>query len=44
MGRGRAAEERHYTKFFDERGVMDQDALERWVGEVVGRVMDGKAE
>lgn len=44
LGRGRTAEERPYTAFFDERGVMDQDRFERWVGEVVGRVMDGKAE
>ena len=44
LGRGRAAEERHYTAFFDDGGVLDQDAFERWVGAVVGRVMDGKSE
>lgn len=44
LGRGRASEERPYTAFFDENGVMAQDRFERWVGEVVGRVMDGKIE
>ncbi|RPD54882.1 hypothetical protein L226DRAFT_487526 [Lentinus tigrinus ALCF2SS1-7] len=44
LGKGRASEERPYTDFFDEHGVMDQDRFERWVGAVVGRVMDGKAE
>ncbi|KAI0760490.1 microsomal signal peptidase 25 kDa subunit-domain-containing protein [Fomes fomentarius] len=44
LGRGRASEERPYTAFFDENGVMAQDRFERWVGEVVGRVMDGKTE
>ncbi|KAJ2993701.1 hypothetical protein NUW54_g7675 [Trametes sanguinea] len=44
LGKGRAQEERPFTAFFDERGVLDQDAFERWVGGVVGRVMDGKAQ
>lgn len=44
LGKGRASEERPYTEFFDERGVMDQDRFERWIGGVVGRVMDGKAD
>ncbi|OSD05193.1 hypothetical protein PYCCODRAFT_1432946 [Trametes coccinea BRFM310] len=44
LGKGRAQEERPFTAFFDERGVLDQDAFERWVGDVVGRVMDGKAQ
>jgi len=44
LGRGRAASERGYNMFFDERGVMDQEAFERWVGQQVGQVMEGKAE
>ena len=44
LGRGRTNEERPYTAFFDADGVMDQERFERWLGEVVGRVMDGKAE
>ncbi|KAI0641533.1 microsomal signal peptidase 25 kDa subunit-domain-containing protein [Trametes meyenii] len=44
LGKGRAQEEHAYTGFFDERGVMDQELFERWVGTVVGRVMDGKAQ
>ncbi|EIW54954.1 uncharacterized protein TRAVEDRAFT_172586 [Trametes versicolor FP-101664 SS1] len=44
LGKGRAQEERHYTEFFDTAGVMDQERFERWVGGVVGRVMDGKAQ
>ena len=44
LGKGRASEEHAFTEFFDEAGVMDQERFERWVGEVVGRVMDGKAE
>ncbi|KAL6306336.1 microsomal signal peptidase 25 kDa subunit-domain-containing protein [Sparassis latifolia] len=44
LGRGRAATERGYNAFFDERGVMDQEAFERWVGQLVGRVMESKVE
>ncbi|EPT02105.1 hypothetical protein FOMPIDRAFT_1022959 [Fomitopsis schrenkii] len=44
LGRGRAKGERGYNAFFDERGVMDQAAFERWVGEMVGQVMEGKSE
>ena len=44
LGKGRSTEDRPYTAFFDERGVMDQERFERWVGTVVGQVMDGKAE
>ena len=31
LGRGRTKGERGYNAFFDERGVMDQVAFERWV-------------
>lgn len=44
LGRGRTKGERGYNAFFDERGVMDQVAFERWVGEMVGQVMEGKSE
>ncbi|KAH9941854.1 microsomal signal peptidase 25 kDa subunit-domain-containing protein [Epithele typhae] len=44
LGKGRSSTDQPYTSFFDETGVMDQDAFERWVGEVVGGVMDSKAE
>ncbi|KAI1794346.1 microsomal signal peptidase 25 kDa subunit-domain-containing protein [Ganoderma leucocontextum] len=44
LGKGRASEDSKFTEFFDEAGVMDQERFERWVGAVVGRVMDGKAE
>ncbi|KAI0631318.1 microsomal signal peptidase 25 kDa subunit-domain-containing protein [Trametes polyzona] len=44
LGKGRASEERPYTEFFDAKGVMDQDRFERWVGTVVGQVMNGKAQ
>lgn len=44
LGRGRTKGERGYNTFFDERGVMDQVAFERWVGEMVGQVMEGKSE
>ncbi|KAI0754310.1 microsomal signal peptidase 25 kDa subunit-domain-containing protein [Daedaleopsis nitida] len=44
LGRGRSSEERPFTAFFDENGVLDQESFERWVGETVGRVMEGKTE
>ncbi|KAH8103001.1 microsomal signal peptidase 25 kDa subunit-domain-containing protein [Cristinia sonorae] len=44
LGKGRATSERGYNTFFDERGVLDQEAFERWVGGVVGGVMEGKAD
>ncbi|KAI0045009.1 hypothetical protein FA95DRAFT_1459366, partial [Auriscalpium vulgare] len=40
LSRGRAAESRPYTAVVDEKGVLDQDLFESWVGEVVGRVME----
>ena len=41
MGKGRASEERAFTEFFDEAGVMDQERFERWVGELVEEGMNG---
>ncbi|KAG2008221.1 hypothetical protein CC2G_013675 [Coprinopsis cinerea AmutBmut pab1-1] len=43
LGRGRTKASSPYAKFFDEKGVLDQEALERWVGGLVESAMDGKA-
>ena len=43
LGRGKSKANAPYTRFFDERGVMDQEALEGWVAGLVEGVMDGKA-
>jgi len=40
LNRGQATESRPYTAFFDDEGVLDHDHFERWVGEIVGRVME----
>lgn len=44
LGKGRSGAERPYNSFFDAQGVMDQEAFERWVGSVVGRVIEGPSE
>ncbi|PCH35103.1 hypothetical protein WOLCODRAFT_139742 [Wolfiporia cocos MD-104 SS10] len=44
LGRARARSERGFHTFFDEHGIMDQEAFEHWVGELVARVMVGKGE
>ncbi|KAI0066874.1 hypothetical protein BV25DRAFT_1795891 [Artomyces pyxidatus] len=38
--RGQASASRPYNTFFDEKGVLEQDAFESWVGDVVGRIME----
>jgi len=43
LGKGRAKGSAPFTQFFDEQGVMDQEAFERWAAELVEGVMDGKA-
>lgn len=43
MGRGKSKANAPYTRFFDDKGVMDQEALEQWVAGLVEGVMDGKA-
>ncbi|KAJ2914558.1 hypothetical protein MD484_g5860, partial [Candolleomyces efflorescens] len=43
LGRGRTKGAAPYTKFFDEKGVMNQEAFEKWVGGLVETSMDGKA-
>ncbi|THH29756.1 hypothetical protein EUX98_g4438 [Antrodiella citrinella] len=44
LGKGRSSSERGYNTFFDERGALDQEAFERWVGGLVGGVMEGKSD
>ncbi|KAH6917843.1 microsomal signal peptidase 25 kDa subunit-domain-containing protein [Coprinopsis sp. MPI-PUGE-AT-0042] len=43
LKRGKSKANAPYTRFFDEKGVMDQEALEQWVAGLVEGVMDGKA-
>ena len=42
LGRGHGTEERPYSEFFDEEGTMDQERFERWLGELVERVIEGR--
>ena len=42
LGKGRSTVRRGYHTFFDENGVLDQEAFERWVGGAVAAVMEGK--
>ncbi|KAI0302418.1 microsomal signal peptidase 25 kDa subunit-domain-containing protein [Multifurca ochricompacta] len=42
LNRGEATEWRPYNAFFDERGVLDHERFEVWVGEIVGRVMESE--
>ncbi|KDR80226.1 hypothetical protein GALMADRAFT_242523 [Galerina marginata CBS 339.88] len=43
LAKGRTKASKSYSSFFDEQGTMDQDAFERWVGELVEQGMDGKS-
>ncbi|KAF8208450.1 microsomal signal peptidase 25 kDa subunit-domain-containing protein [Mycena galopus ATCC 62051] len=42
LARGNTQSAAPYSKFFDEEGTMDQDAFERWVGELVEEGMGGR--
>jgi signal peptidase complex subunit 2 len=42
LAKGRSSEAKEYSAFFDEKGVMAQEVFERWVGELVEAVMEGK--
>jgi signal peptidase complex subunit 2 len=42
LTKGRTKATAPYSSFFDEEGVMDQEALGRWVGELVEAGIDGK--
>lgn len=44
LSKGRSTAQRGYNAFFDESGVLDQEAFERWVGGAVAAVMEGKRE
>lgn len=42
LGKGKVVEEKPFNEFFDEEGTMDQEAFERWVGNLTERVIDGQ--
>lgn len=42
LAKGRTNASIPFSSFFDEQGTMDQEAFERWVGELVEQGMDGK--
>lgn len=42
LAKGRTNASKAFSSFFDEQGTMDQEAFERWVGELVEQGMDGK--
>jgi signal peptidase complex subunit 2 len=42
LAKGRTQEAKEYSAFFDEKGVMAQEVFERWIGELVEAVMEGK--
>jgi signal peptidase complex subunit 2 len=42
LAKGRTQEAKEYSAFFDEKGVMAQELFERWIGELVEAVMEGK--
>lgn len=44
LSKGRSAAQHGYNAFFDESGVLDQEAFERWVGGAVAAVIEGKRE
>jgi len=43
LAKGKTRGEKEYNAFFDEKGTMDQERFERWVGELVEEAMEGKA-
>ncbi|KAF9077313.1 microsomal signal peptidase 25 kDa subunit-domain-containing protein [Rhodocollybia butyracea] len=42
LAKGKTQRVKGYNAFFDEEGVMDQEAFEKWVGELVEEAMEGK--
>lgn len=42
LAKGRTSEAKEYSAFFDEKGVLAQEVFERWVGELVEAVIEGK--
>ncbi|KAF8633153.1 hypothetical protein AX17_004654 [Amanita inopinata Kibby_2008] len=43
LARGKTRGLKDYNAFFDEKGTMNQEAFERWVGEMVENAMEGKS-
>jgi len=39
LAKGKVREAKEYSAFFDERGVMNEEAFEKWVGEIVEKGM-----
>ncbi|PFH48135.1 hypothetical protein AMATHDRAFT_150543 [Amanita thiersii Skay4041] len=42
LARGKTRGTKEYNAFFDEKGNMDQERFEKWVGEMVESAMEGK--
>lgn len=42
LAKGKATVKSEYSRFFDEEGVLRAEEFERWVGEGVEAVMEGK--
>jgi len=43
LAKGKTRRVKGYNAFFDEKGTMDQEAFERWAGELVEQAMEGKS-
>lgn len=42
LAKGKTQRVQGYNAFFDEEGTLDQEILEKWVGELVEEAMEGK--
>jgi signal peptidase complex subunit 2 len=42
LARGKTGGSRPYVEFFDEKGTLNQEKLEKWIGELVEDAMEGK--
>lgn len=43
LAKGKTRSTKGYNAFFDDKGVMNQEIFERWVGELVEQAMEGKS-
>ncbi|KAF8627112.1 hypothetical protein AX15_004539 [Amanita polypyramis BW_CC] len=43
LARGKTRGSQSYSEFFDEKGTMNQEKFERWVGELVENAMESKS-
>jgi signal peptidase complex subunit 2 len=43
LAKGKTQGAKEYNKFFDEKGTMDQERFEQWVGELVEQAMGSKS-